>query len=74
MYLVFSHNCEHILTGGEMNASCWLAENDIIIRDKIDKIQQMANHWYYKITAYAAKIEQDGDTDRNPWLAKIGHY
>jgi hypothetical protein len=68
MYLVFSDNCEHILTGGEMNASCWLAENYIIIRDKIDKIQQMAN------TANAATSEQDGDTDRNLWLAKIGHY
>jgi hypothetical protein len=25
-------------------------------------------------TANAATSEQDGDTDRNLWLAKIGHY
>jgi len=34
---MFSVNCEHILIGGEMNAFCYLVENDIIIRDVADK-------------------------------------
>jgi hypothetical protein len=38
---LYAFNCIHILTWGEIHAMCWLAENDIIIRDITDKIQQM---------------------------------
>lgn len=59
-YLVFSVNCLHILTWGELNALlCWLAENDIIIREVTDKIQQMALRGNYKTTANKTKGEKD---------------
>lgn len=34
---MFSLNCEQNLIGGEMNAFCYLVENDIIIRDVAGK-------------------------------------
>ena len=58
-YLVFSVNCVHILTWGELNALCWLAENDIIIREVTDKIQHMALRGNYKTTAKKTKGEED---------------
>ena len=40
-----------------MNALCWLAEIDIIIRDITDKTRQMEVHENYEITA---KGEDEG--------------
>jgi hypothetical protein len=47
---VFSVNWVHILTWGEMDAMWWLAESDIILKQK-DRIQQIAVHMNYEITA-----------------------
>ena len=49
-FLVFSVNWVHILTWGEMDAMWWLAESDIILKQK-DRIQQIAVHMNYEITA-----------------------
>jgi hypothetical protein len=64
-HLVFLINCVHILTWDEMNSLCWLAENDIIIRDITDKIQQMTVRGNREITANTSKSEE-GEADRNP--------
>jgi hypothetical protein len=42
-----------------MNVMHWLTENDII-RDVIDKIQQMEVHGNYDITANVVKREKKG--------------
>jgi hypothetical protein len=54
-YLVFS-----ALTWGEMNTSCWLAENNIILRDVTDKFQLMAIYGNDSTTANASKDGDDG--------------
>ena len=50
----------HILTWGEMNASCWLVENDIMIIDVTNKFQQMALLMNYEITVNTAKGDEEG--------------
>lgn len=42
-----------------MNALCWLTENDIIIRDIIDKIHQMAAWGNYEITGNAPNSAEE---------------
>ena len=39
----------HILILSEMNALCWFAENNIIIKDITDKIQQTTVHRITKL-------------------------
>ena len=64
---MFSVNCVYILTWGEMNALCWLAKNDIIIRDGTDNLQQTDMYRYYQIPCTAWKGEQEVETNLNPW-------
>jgi hypothetical protein len=46
-----------------------LADNGIIIREVSNDFQQMAVHKKYKITANAAKGDEEGEEYRNTWLA-----
>ena len=41
------------------------------IRDVNDKIQKIALHMNYEITASAANGEEEGRVDCNLWLAKM---
>ena len=43
-----------------MNTSCWLAENNIILRDVTDKFQLMAIYGNDSTTANASKDGDDG--------------